>query len=770
MIENNARAVPDEIKRLSAALRGQYVIERELGRGGMAFVYLAKDVKHQRKVAVKVLRPELSATLASQRFHREIQISGRLQHPHILAMFDSGAIAGQLYYVMPFVEGETLRERLLREMQLPVDQAVTITCEIAEALGYAHSHDVVHRDVKPDNILLSSKHAVVADFGVARAIAIAAEGDEITRGLAIGTPAYMSPEQAAGDALIDGRSDIYSLGCVLYEMLVGEPPFTGPSPQAVLARHILEPVKRITTVRPSVPLPLEEAAIKALSKAPADRFETAEQFAEALRVSISPATRTPTDRLSHRPSTGSLSRFNGPHGLGIAVLPFTNVGADADKEFFSDGMADELMNALARVPGLHVASRSSVFSVRGRQLSLAEIGKQLNVDTVLEGSVRWSGDGLRITAELNDVAQGRILWSGTFGRKLHDVFAIQEEITRAIVAELRTKLGEPDSELLIRTSTRNPDAYQSYLRGRYCWNQRTPQGLERALQFFSEALKSDPEYAFAHSGQADAYIALSQFQYAPPRAVLPKAEAAAKKAIELQESLAEAHLSLAHIYEVFHWQWVAAEKEFLRALDLDPSHSRAHAWYADCLMAQGRSGESFQWMDRARDLEPLSVPIEFQATTLLYRARRFDDAIAGYRRIIETEPQYYGAHVFIGFAFANGGRCEEGIVEMQRAIAAMGSIPGLETALGCCLAGAGRRDEATALLKRMLEKSTAEYVAPAFPTILHGALGESDAAFDWLGKAYEERSLLMALLQVEPCLDPLRGDSRFDAFRKKVFA
>lgn len=762
--------VADHLDVLTAALRGRYVIERELGRGGMAIVYLAADLKHQRSVAVKVLRPELSATLASRRFHQEIRIAARLQHPNILAMFDSGEAAGQLYYVMPYVEGEALRERMRREIQMPVDQAIAITREIGEALGYAHARGIVHRDVKPDNILLSSRHAMVADFGVARAIAVAADEEQMSQGLAIGTPAYMSPEQATADGQIDGRSDIYALGCVLYEMLVGEVPFTGPNPQVVLARHAIEPVKSLITARPSVPLSVEGIVFKALSKVPADRFETAEQFVEALRLATSVTARVPSSERPRQRASGALSRLKSADGMAIAVLPFTNVGTNPENEFFSDGITDELISALARLPGLRVASRSSVFSLKGKNLSPSDIGAQLHVDTVLEGSVRWSGEDLRVTAELNDVAAGCSLWSGTFGRKLRDVFAIQEEITRAIVTELSLKLDEPADTSIAGTSTRNPVAFQLYLRGRYCWNQRTPQALQRALQFYSEALTSDPKYASAYAGQADAYIALSQFQYAPARQVLEKAEAAARKAVELQDSVAEAHLSLAHIYEVFRWQWLAAEEEYLRALELDPSHARAHAWYADFLMARGRVEESFRWMDHARELEPLSVPIDFQATTLLYRARRFDEAIDGYRRIIEMEPLYYGAYVFHAFACASGNRSEEGIPEVEKAIAMLGQIPGLQTALGYCLAGAGRRDEASSLLRGLLDRSTREYVAPAWLVALHSILGEKDAAFDWLGKAYEERSLLLTLLQVEPCLDPLRGDPRFEVFVRKVFA
>jgi serine/threonine-protein kinase len=749
-------------------LRDRYTIENELGHGGMAIVYLATDLKHQRSVAIKVLRPELSATLATQRFQREIRISGRLQHPHILGMFDSGVVDGQLYYVMPYVEGETLRERLRRELQLPVSEAIDITCEIAEALGYAHAKGVVHRDVKPENILLSSQHALIADFGVARAVAVATEHETISQGLAIGTPAYMSPEQATADDRVDGRSDIYGLACVLYEMLVGEPPFTGPNSRTVLARHAVEPVKKIVTVRPAVPLALEAVVLKALEKNPVDRFEKAEQFADSLRKAIQSGVGFQSEQSAHI-ETPVPHTPKAAYKHSVAVLPFKNVGANSEKEYFSDGITEELISALGRVPGLQVASRSSAFFYKGKDFSLPEIGQALGVDTVLEGSVRWSGEELRVTAELNDVAHGCSVWSGSFGRKLRDVFSIQEEITSAIVTELRLTVGDPGTAAMPATSTRSPEAYQLYLRGRYCWNQRTPEGFQRALHFFAESIKSDPNYAFAHSGMADVYIALSQFQFAPPQAVMQKAEDAAHKAISLQESVAEAHLSLAHIHEVFHWNWREAEKEYLRALELDPKHARAHAWYADYLMAMVRTEESFRWMERAKNLEPLSVPLDFIGATLLYRSRRFDEAFASYKRIIQTEPSYYGAYVFLGFASTNEAHAREAVEILRRAIGAMGPLTGFQASLGCCLTRAGQRDEALEIAQKLLAKTTTEYVAPAYFVILYATLGDKDAAFEWLEKAYADKSLMVSLLQVEPSLDPLRDDPRFKEFLTRVF-
>jgi TolB-like protein/tRNA A-37 threonylcarbamoyl transferase component Bud32/Tfp pilus assembly protein PilF len=760
--------VVDFLETLTASLADRYAIGREIGHGGMAIVYRAEDLKHHRKVAVKVLRPELTASLATQRFLREIEIASQLLHPHILPLYDSGQAADLLYYVMPLIEGETLRDRLQREVQLSIEHAIAIAKEIAEALGYAHGRGVIHRDVKPDNILFSEGHALVADFGISRAIWSATDGPVTMDGVPLGTLEYMSPEQSEGR--VDTRSDIYSLGCVLYEMLSGEPPFTGRTAHAILARHATEPVRRLSTVRPTAPESLEWVVAKALAKVPADRFASAQEFTDALTLAMT----QPTDQLMRVAQRDAASRFGvfGPAGEGraIAVLPFVNVGNDADKEYFTDGVTDEIISALTRVPGLRVAPRTSVYALRGKGLDVGALGERLRVDTVLEGSIRWAGDALKIDARLTDVGSGYNVWAGTFGRQMKDIFAIQEEISRTIVAELRLALRGRSSEPLVKRYTENVEAYRLYLRGRYFWNKRTPQGIQRALQFYLEALGQDPNYAIAHSGLADAYIALSQFQYLPSREVLPKAEMAALKAVELDDTLAEAHTSLAHIHEVYHWRWAAAEEEYLRALERDPHYAIAHAWYADYLMVTGRTEESFSRMQRAQQLEPLSVPIDFQATTLLYRARRFEEAIDGYRRIIEMEPRYYPAYVFLGFTAAKLELFDETIPVLERAIEVVGPLPGLTTSLGYLYALSGRTEKASALLDSLLATAKDGYLAPIFPVILHAVLGQKDAAFQWLAKAHEERSLLITLLQVEPYLDDLRSDRRFDALVRSVFS
>jgi serine/threonine-protein kinase len=419
--------VPDLLARLQTVLADRYTVDRELGRGGMAIVFLAQDQKHHRKVAIKVLKPELAAALGRERFLREIETAAGLSHPHILPLHDSGEVDGFLYYVIPYVEGESLRERLDRERQLPLDDALQIAREVADALGYAHRHNILHRDIKPGNILLSGGHALVTDFGIARAITATGGGQLTEVGALVGTPAYMSPEQVDGSPYIDGRADIYSLGCVLFEMLVGERPFKGSSLTAVIANRLSSPAPSPRVFRQLVPEAVDASVRKAMAELPADRFATAAQFADAL---------------------GTATRPSGPALVAvpdrsIAVLPFKNQSSDPESEYFSDGIAEEIINALAQLPGLHVAARTSSFAFKGKGADVAEVGAKLKVATVLDGSVRKAGNRVRITAQLVNVSDGYHLWSERYDSELDDVFAIQDHIARAISQRFEVMLASP---------------------------------------------------------------------------------------------------------------------------------------------------------------------------------------------------------------------------------------------------------------------------------------------------------------------------------------
>ncbi len=512
------RCLADLLARLQSALAGRYTIERPLGRGGMATVYLARDLKHDRLIALKVLHAELAAALGAERFLREIRLAARLQHPHVLSVHDSGEAAGQLWFTMPYVEGESLRDRLQRERQLSLADALRIAQEAAEALDYAHRHGVIHRDVKPENILLAEGHSLLADFGIARALQ---GGDQLTEtGMAVGTPAYMSPEQASGERALDARTDVYALGCVLYEMLAGHPPFLGTTAREIVARHTLDPVPPLRASRPDLPAAVERAAFKALAKTPADRFPTAGAFGDALTAArVVPSSRwwaRPPARYAaaaailtagfvlfwHRPSS-SVIPSRGP-ARSIAVLPFANLSPDRNDEYFSDGMSEELITALHAVPSLRVAARTSAFAFRDRNVNASEIGRELNVATLLEGSVRRAGSRVRVNAQLIDAADGYQLWAEEYERDIKDVFAVQDEISRSIVRALQVTLAEATNTPLVRRSTASPEAHDLYLKGRYFFGLRTEPGLlRRSAEYFEQAVRADSLYASAYSGLSD---------------------------------------------------------------------------------------------------------------------------------------------------------------------------------------------------------------------------------------------------------------------------
>jgi serine/threonine-protein kinase len=733
-------------ERLRDAVADRYRIENEIGRGGMAAVYLAEDLKHGRKVAIKVLVPGSTQAYEPQRFLREIRIAARLSHPSILPVYDSGECDGLLYFVMPYAGGESLRDRLTREGSLPVDAALRITRAVAVALGYAHRRGVIHRDIKPENILLLEGEPVIADFGVATAIS-AAGGDNVyitDRGFAVGTPAYMSPEQASAERELDGRSDLYSLACVLFEMLSGQPPFSGSSPRATMARHAIEPAPSIRSLRPTVPLAIEQALQRALAKAPEERFASMAEFCEAL---VAPGA-YPT------PDAGSENRA-------IAVLPFVNSSADPENEYFSDGMTDELITALTKVEGLQVASRTSVFALKNLREDVRTIGARLNVSAVLEGTVRKSGNRLRITVQLSSVADGRTLWSERYDREMADVFAIQDEIAQTIVRTLRsTLLGDLGDPTPVRY-TENVRAYSLYLKGRFWWNRRTQADIAEGVKYFEQAIAEDAGYALAYTGLADSYALDLDYSGAPVKEGMERAKAEARKAIELDETLAEAHTSLGWVTFIYDWDWVGAEREFTRAVQLNPRYSTARQWHAWLLLAMGRFEEALAEGRAAIDLDPASVSIRRSLGWLLYYARRNESALDNLRRALVMDPTAEETHRLLGLVYMEQGMHDEAAASFKEAITLSQNNALAYAGLGQVAARRGRLDEARAVLKGVHDRARIQYVSPVALTKLYAAVGDANAAFEWLEQAYRERRGWLAYLKVEPTLDPLRADPRF---------
>ncbi|MFN8582932.1 MAG: serine/threonine-protein kinase [Gemmatimonadaceae bacterium] len=543
----------DPIATLNAALTGRYSIQRELGAGGMATVYLAHDLKHERDVALKVLRPEFAESLGRDRFLREIQLAAKLSHPHILPLYDSGDAGDALFYAMPNVEGHSLRDRLATQRQLPVEEAVRIATEVAGALDHAHRRGVIHRDIKPENIMLQDGHALVADFGIGKALDDAAVDTLTQHGMSVGTPAYMSPEQAVGDA-VDARSDIYSLGCVLYEMIVGEQPFTGHTVQAVIAKRFVQTPVDVAALREGVPRPVSRAVQKALARLPIDRYDTAALFVAQL---------SEVEAVSAKPAAPEKS---------LAVLPFTNFSSDPENEFFADGVTEEILNALATIPDLRVAGRASSFSFKGKSMDLHAVGEALNVRTILEGSIRHSGQRVRITAQLSNATDGFRMWAERYDRAIDDVFVVQDEIARAIAEKLKSTLMQ-NPLMSAQRAPENIGAYEAYLKGRALLYRRGS-SLRPGLAMMEQALRLDPEYGLAWAGIADTYSILGFFGQVSSEVARTNGGKAAAKAIRFAPDLAESHCAQAIQLLNFEWDWAGAERAFKRSMELNPVTAR----------------------------------------------------------------------------------------------------------------------------------------------------------------------------------------------------
>ena len=578
------------LEKLEQAFSGKYEIERELGRGGMATVYLAHDIKHEREVALKVLHSELSSSLGPDRFLREIKVAARLNHPHILPLHDSGEADGFLYYVMPYVDGESLRDCLNRSGKLPLDEALYLARGIAGALDYAHRQRVIHRDIKPENIMLHEGEAMVMDFGIAKAVS-AASADTLTQmGMMVGTPAYVSPEQAAGELEIDGRSDQYSLACMLYEIITGRKPFEGSSTQAVLSKRFTEPVPSLRSAEPGIPDEIEEAVARAMSKEPRERFTTSGEFAKAL---VWPKVSTPADMTAHKPPAAPKS---------IAVLPFADMSAERENGYFTDGMAEEIINALTTIKALRVASRTSSFAFKATTEDIRQVGKKLDVATVLEGSVRKAGNKLRINAQLVNVADGYQLWSQRYDRDMEDVFAIQDEIAQNIVKALRVILSDDEKRAIEKVPTANVEAYECYLRGRQFFHQFQKSALEFARQMFARAIEIDPTYALAYAGLADS-CSLLYTNFDASESNLLNADTASQRALDLGPEVAEAHVARGHAVSL-RGDHATAEAEFETAMRLNPQSFDAAYMFGRALLAQGQLEKAAAMFERAAELRP----------------------------------------------------------------------------------------------------------------------------------------------------------------------
>ena len=745
----------DQVDRFNAARGSEYIMEGLIGRGGMAEVYRALDVKHSRPVAVKLLDVALGFSVAADRFTREIEIAARLQHPNILPVFDSGSAGDTLYYIMPFVEGGSLRDRLRREPHLPTDEVVQIVQEVADALAYAHQRNVVHRDIKPENILFSAGHAIVADFGIARAIDGGESPSLTLTGFGLGTPEYMSPEQVFGEPNIDGRSDTYSLACVAFELFAGAPPFSGGNATSVIVRKTsMEAPSLTTNARRYLPPAVDAVVSRALMRNRDERPATVQEFARALREAAS------GEQASTR-MTQSRERAM----ASIAVLPFVNASGAGENDFLCDGISDELVHALGKVPELRVVARTSSFAFKGSTDDARTIALKLRVNSLLEGTLRRSGDRLRITTQLVDATTGFQLWSERFDRQVKDVFDVQDEITSSIVASLKLELV-PDEEPVRANSV---TAYERYLEARFHWNQRTDTGVRRSLNLLNEAMSLDPDYAPAYAAQSSALVTLGIYGQRAPTDVMPEARASADRALELSPSLAEALTARACVRAMYEWDWRGAEDDFEHALRSDPNSSTAHQWYAmNLLVPLGRFDEAREHIKRARAADPISPVVSLGWGLIHYFERDFERAVTAYRELLERAPDFGIAHFFLGQALLEAHRPDEALTHLQHATMQAGAAPETMAMLGVAHALGGRMAEAQASLSALTERSRASYVSPVLFAQLHSALGDYPATFEALEKARDLHATDLVWVSVRPVFDAVRLDPRFESLVRGI--
>jgi TolB-like protein/thioredoxin-like negative regulator of GroEL len=775
------------LEQLTTAVGDRYRVERELGHGGMAVVFLAEDLKHHRLVALKVLKPELSAALGSERFLREIEIAAALQHPHILPLYDSGQASGLIWYVMPYVEGESLRDRLRREGQLPLDAALRIAQEVGNALQYANDHGVVHRDVKPENIMLSAGQAVVTDFGIARAIQAAGTESLTMSGIVVGTPQYMSPEQASGGT-VDGRSDQYSLACTLYEMLIAEPPFTGPSVQAVIARHSVEPVPSLRVVRQTVPPEVEAAIVRAMAKAPADRFSSIRQFLDALAPSpVSSATTVPA-AATVRPTqlrrmaavlVGALllagagwwflaDRGAAPEAskatlvTSIAVLPFRELEASPDSSYLGDGMTEGLIADLSQIGSLKIISRSSGAMAQGAALPLAGRAGELGVQALVVGSIGRTGDSVRIGVRLIRAADSTPLLDRRWAGRLGELPNLQREITVAITGAIGAKLGSERGRLEVRRGEVDQRAYDAYLRGRFELERGE---LEQAKASFEQAGRLAPQWAPPLVGLANYYTTLPFATDVAPAEVLPRARAALAEALERDETLAEAHAANAYIRAYYDWDWRGAEREFRRAIELRPSYADAYFSYSRFLASRRRLDEAIAQLGRAIELDPLALSVQANLALLYYFAGRYDEAETRLRAVLRRDSTDVTAIWGLALVAEQEGRPREAIALLQPI---SGASNNRKASLGHAYAVAGRAADARKVLAELQAASAKSYVPAYWFALVYTGLGRRDEALRALERAYEERSTVLAYLLIDPRLEPLRQDARFLALARRL--
>jgi len=780
------------------ALADRYLLEREIGAGGMATVWLANEIRYQRPVAIKVLRAELSATLGHERFLNEIRIAASLEHPNVLTLLDSGTAGGLLFFVTPFVDGETLRQLVELEGPLSLETGLSVASDVSAALHYAHSRGIIHRDVKPSNILLHKGRAVVTDFGIALGLGTSDSHRLTQAGMALGTAQYMSPEQARGEE-VDARSDIYSLACTLFEAFSGQLPFSGNRRHVLLAQHASSPVPELRRVRPGVPRHLSDALKRAMEKRPEDRPETVTEFLGALQGRATSSRRPPLYRLRRLLGAsglrGAAAQKEGKRREPrVVVLPFLDLSKARDCAYIGEGIAEEIISAIWKTHGIEVVSRTSAFQFQTSGKSLKEFARELRATHAVEGSVQaWPGE-YRVTVRLVEGATGDGLSETTFNisRDEKKLLQVQYQIANWVVGELGDRTGPVNEDQGHRSVFR---AELALYRGRDAWARRSGIGFQEAREAFAECLKADPRHPKGHAAMADLYNLLGAFDYChlAPREAFPTAIRYARKSLDLDPSLAEGHAALGNALLSYEWDGVAAAESLERAIEMNPGYSPARQWYSMLLMMEGREGEAEVEAYRALEYDPKSPFIWANIGRILQFRRQFDQAAEKFEAALKQGRSYPPAYVALAVNAIKSGEPERGLELLERVTRAATGSPGpiVESLKGHVLGVLGRTSEARAVAEELARRYRAypgnrttgksppptpvvesvqvtTYAPAEFVALVHMGLNEPDEAIAWLELAKENRSQVIAFLGIEPMFDALRPDPRFDALVRSL--